>query len=143
MLTKVLMGLSAGAILALLIVFKLLMSAQEAKGALEAEISEAVTVNAAQTANIELLEQDKIELQERFEAEQARAAAFTEAVAVGQVILEKQKHDHAIELAAVRDSLTVEERVCADQRVPAAYFVRVNGGSDGNEVQGSTSTDPD
>jgi len=144
MLTKVLMGLSAAALLALFIVSKLLMSSQEARGALRAEVSEAVSANVAQTENIELLEQDMIDLQERFEAEQRRAEAFTEAVAIGQVELEKSKREHASELAEVRDSLTVEDRVCADQRVPAAYFVRERSGSgDADGVQGSTSTDPD
>ena len=143
MITKILLGVSAASLVALAVLFKMLMSAQEAKGALEAEISEAVSVNAAQTQNIELLQQDNKQLMEQYEMERIRAAVFTEAVAVGQVELEKTKRDHATQLAEVRDSLTVEERVCADSRVPDAYFMRGDGSDNEDGVPRSASTNAD
>lgn len=142
MIEKILAGSLAVVVLAAIVLFNLLMSAKEANGQLTADLETAVEFNTAQTEKIAQQEENMRQLQEDYAAEQARAAAFTEAVVAGQVELERQKRDHAIELAGVRDSLTPEERACADERVPDAYYgMREHGDSDPDGVHRPASTD--
>ena len=136
MIQKILAGGLAVTLLALIVVFNLLLSSKEANGQLTADLETAAEINEAQVTQIGILERNNELLQEQYALEQARAAAFTDAVVAGQQELERSKRDHAIQLAGIRDQLTPEERVCADERVPGAYFggMRVDGGSDADGV---------
>jgi len=135
--TKILGGVAAASLLGLVIVFNLLLSSKEANGQLTADLETAVETNEASRELIVIQQKNIVGLQVQFEAEQARAATFTDAVVASQVELERSKHDHAIELAGIRDSLAPAERVCAVERVPDAYFVglRRNGDSDTDGVR--------
>ena len=129
---KFVIGGGIAAAIAIVVLFKLLMSAQEEKGRVEAELSEAVTVNQSQTELVERLEIEKQEAQERFEAERRRADEFVVRIAESERALEAQKREFKVEIANVRKSLTVEQLVCADEHIPLAYFdggVRRDGGN--------------
>lgn len=123
MLNKILFGVGAAMLVAVFVLSKMLLSAAEANGKLEAAVADAVSTNEAQTEKIRILNDDKERLKADFEAERKRSDEFAKAVAAGQELLEKEKRDFRKELSRVRASLTVEEMECADASIPTAYFV--------------------
>ena len=132
-LNKLALGAGAAMLIAIVILFNLLMSSNEARGALQAEVDEAVRANAANVELIDQLEADNERIQADFDAERARADQFTAAVTASQQELERAKNDFRRQLRDVRAELTVEERACADSPIPDAYFDQLRerpGGSD-------------
>ncbi len=119
---KIVIGAGIAAVLAIIVLSKLLLAAQEEKGRISAELDEAVVANESQTELVNRLEQEKQEAQERFEAERKRADEFVVRIAEGERKLEAQKREFNQQIADVRKQLTVEELVCADERIPLAYF---------------------
>jgi hypothetical protein len=127
-------GIAAG--VALLVLFKLLMAAQEEKGRLAGEVDEAAAINQRNQLVIVALQDANARAAAEREAEARRAAAAVRKLAESDKELEDQKREHEIELADIRLRLTPEERVCADERVPDAYFVWLREPADSNAGSG-------
>lgn len=120
---KVVIGAGVAAGVALLVLFKLLMAAQEEKGRLAGEVEEAVAVIERNQLAIEAITDARDRERQAREAEAKRADEAVRRLAESDKALEDQKREFEIELADIRLELTPEERVCADQPVPDAYFV--------------------
>ena len=144
MINKLAIGAGLAATLAIVVLFKLLMSSNEAKATALAELDEAVRANQSNVELIDRIEAERDQIQADYEAERRRSAEFTAAVVANQQELERQKNDFRRQLADVRVELTVEELACADSTVPDAYFdgLRVgSGGGDEGGVPGSPGAD--
>jgi len=122
MMAKVMAGGIAFLLVALLVVFKLLLSSHEARGALRAEVFEAEGINNRQAAVVDRLEANTADLLVQIKQEHARAQAATDALVASQAGLETAKGDFEDRLATARAELTNEELVCAEQSVPDAYI---------------------
>ncbi len=122
MLTKIMMGVSAAAVIALLVVFKLLLSSNEARGALAAEVRNAGAVNDRQALVVDTLQKHSIQAAADLKAEKARSDAATEALIVSQGGLVTAKTEFEDRLEIARLELDDAELVCAIEPVPASYI---------------------
>lgn len=132
MIQKVLIGGLAAALLGLLIVSKLLLAAQEAKGALEAEIENAGQVNDRQKLVIEAIQAEHTAALEAAEKERQRARKAEETIRVIDANAELEREEFFTRLQAARSELTDAERNCARQPIPAAYIASMWGEDAGN-----------
>lgn len=121
-LSKILMGTTAAAGLALLIVFKMLLASNEARGALSAQVREAGHVNDRQALVVDALELNRQETLVALEAERLKAKAAVDALVASQEGLLSAKGEFEDRLEAARMELSDEELVCALQPVPDSYI---------------------
>lgn len=123
---KYVIGAGVGAGILLIVLFKLLMASYEQQGKLVGEIEEAKAVIVRHEVTVAALQDARDEERAAREAEAKRADEAVRKLAESETTLEVQKREFEIELADIRLHLTPEERVCTEQPVPDAYFVRVS-----------------
>ena len=118
MLSKIMMGVTAGAVVALGIVFAMLLSAKEANGVLSQGIETARGVNARQAlVNAEIqANHDRLLLQ--IAEQRRRTQAATAALAVSQKGLVTAKAGFDQRIKDVLEGMTDEDLLCASEFVP-------------------------
>lgn len=117
-LSKIMMGVTAGAIIALGVVFSMLLSAKEANGMLTQGIESARGVNARQALVQAELQKNHDNLLLQIAEQRRRAKAATDALVVSQKGLVTAKVDFDQRIKDVLEGMTDEELVCASEFVP-------------------------
>lgn len=118
LISKVLMGVSAGAVLALIVVFNMLMSSKEANGALVQGIEDARATNERQTLTISEMEKNNANLLVQMEAERENAKMATEAKELSEMHLVDAEADFDERLRAAVEGMSDEDLECASEFVP-------------------------
>jgi len=122
MLSKIMMGGLAAALLALVIVFNLLLSAREANGTLQQGIEDAKGINERQALAMAAVQKNRDQLVVQINNERRRTRAATEALEASRegLVAAKVDFDQRIKLAL--EDITDEELVCASEFVPAGLI---------------------
>ena len=135
MLSKIMMGLTAAAGIALWIVFSMLLSAKEANGVLTQGIESARGVNERQALVAEELQKNHDRLLIQIEQERVKTKIATDALDVSEKGLVTAKVDFDQRMKDALEGMTDEELVCASEFVPAAIisslWVNETSGPDG------------
>ena len=122
MLSKVLMGLTAAAGIALWIVFSMLLSAKEANGVLTQGIETARGVNERQALVAAELQKNHDNLLIQIEQERVKTKIATDALDVSEKGLVTAKVDFDQRIKDALEGMTDEELVCASEFVPAGLI---------------------
>ena len=119
MLSKIMMGVTAGAVVALGIVFAMLLSSKESNGVLRQGIETAVGVNQRQAAVQAELQKNHDNLLLQIAEQRRRTQAGTAALAVSQKGLVTAKAGFDQRIKDVLEGMTDEDLLCASEFVPA------------------------
>lgn len=118
MVSKILMGVSASALLALWILFNMLMSSKEANGALVQGIEDARAINERQTLTITEMENNNANLLIQMERERENAKAATEAKELSEMSLVDAEANFDARLRAAVEGMSDEDLECASEFAP-------------------------
>lgn len=118
MLGKVMAGGLAAAVLALLLVSNLLLDAREANGKLVSDIDRVAAANQRQVTVIDFLKLQTDNLIAQVKKEKISAYRANEALLASELDREQAETDFQGRLAAAREELSDEERLCAGELVP-------------------------
>ena len=122
MLSKIMAGGLAAAVLALMLVFSLLLDARQANGALISDIDRVATANARQLDAIEFLKLQSQKLVAQVKKRELRAWQAAEALTATELAREGDLVQFQVSLTKIREKLSAAEIVCADDLVPAAFI---------------------
>ena len=122
MLSKIMVGGLAAAVVALGIVFLMLLDAREANGALVSDISRVEAANKRQVVAMRFLKLQTDKLLDQVEKERNSVYTANAALLASELNLEQAETYFQGRLQAAREELSDEERVCAGELVPAVLL---------------------